>query len=654
MCGIAGIWNLNKRPVEPGQINTFVDTLAHRGPDGRGTWFGAERALALGHRRLAILDLSDDGRQPMEFADGRYCIVYNGEVYNFVELRRELETLGHCFRSNCDTEVIVAAFAQWGEDCLHRFNGMWAFAIWDRETRRLFLARDRFGIKPLLYSSQPGCFAFASELKAFKRLSGFNCVLDEEVAAVAMESPFEIEGGPQTLLRGVQRLQGGHWASVTPEGVTIRRWWRTVDHLVDVPSSLEDQAERFREIFADAVAIRMRSDVPIGTCLSGGFDSSAVAAMMAGINRAHAATRERAAQDWQHAFIASFPGQSIDETETALKVARFVGVAPHVVKIDDDTALVELDQILDDFEAVYVGIPTAPWVLYRELRRSGVVVSLDGHGADELMGGYRAPDYLLLQDAPSWLLNPRENLRRTRLAASEMAAANVSGSRMERLAQALRMQVMYHPDFRWLKRAAQGARSKWKASSAQSANRRPWSLVGDDDVLPSEWGDTNRMLYRKFHSTVLPTILRNFDRVSMAHGIEVRMPFMDWRLVTYVMSLPDDSKIGGGLAKRVAREAMRGSIPEEVRNTRVKIGFNAPLPQWLNGPLRPWVEDLCDQAESAGVGMPFSVKGLSREYQSRQKAQAFDWRTASETWLRLNLLHFNSRMRRKNEAKDSP
>jgi asparagine synthetase B (glutamine-hydrolysing) len=229
-----------------------------------------------------------------------------------------------------------------------------------------------------------------------------------------------------------------------------------------------------------------------------------------------------------------------------------------------------------------------------------------------------------------------------------MASARMSASRMARLSQALRMQVMYHPDFRLLKAAAKGVQGFLKASSPQGRINRSWRLVGEDDVLPAEWGDTNRMLYRKFHSTVLPTILRNFERVSMAHGVEVRMPFMDWRLVTYVMSLPDSSKVGGGLAKRVAREALKGSIPEEIRNTRVKIGFTAPLPQWLNGPLQPWVVDLCGKARARHVNVPFSVEGLGRQYMTRQKAQAFDWRTACEMWPRLNLLHFSSRLGREN------
>jgi asparagine synthase (glutamine-hydrolysing) len=383
----------------------------------------------------------------------------------------------------------------------------------------------------------------------------------------------------------------------------------------------------------------MRSDVPIGTCLSGGFDSSSVVGVMAEINRA-AASRERSANDWQHAVIASFPGQAIDETPLALSAARFAGVTPHLLVVDEGAALTDIDRILDDFDDVYVCPPTAPWLLYRELRRKGIVVSLDGHGADELMGFYRGADFLLLNDAPSWVSSPRENLRRAKLAMTETAATTTSARLSDRLLKIARMQIAYHPDCARIKKTAKSLQSLLLRLKQQGRESVRYKLVGDDDPLPAEWGDTNRGCYRLFHSTILPTILRNFERASMAHGIEVRMPFMDWRLVTYVMSLPDSSKIGGGLTKRVARLAMKGSIPEEIRTSRIKIGFVAPLPSWLNGPLEPWVRDQFREWHRRPCTVPFSVEELERQYEQMQQSGTFNWTTACEMWLRLNLLHF--------------
>ncbi|MFO7630885.1 MAG: asparagine synthase (glutamine-hydrolyzing), partial [Caldilinea sp.] len=300
MCGICGIWNFERRPILDGEIGVMAATLAHRGPDGQGIL--CEGDLALGHRRLAILDLSPAGHQPMSYAAGRYWITYNGEIYNFLELRAELAANGYDFRSNSDTEVILAAYDAWGPKCLLRFNGMWAFAIWDRQQRALFLSRDRFGIKPLFYLIQDGRFAFASELKAFYALEGFRSEINWPVFKAELLDLHSQEGGENTLLKGVRRLRPGHYAVVSAGQVRLVRWWRTLDHLVAVPRRFDDQVLQFRELFEDACRLRMRSDVPIGTSLSGGLDSSSVVSTLAHVARQGG---ERLPADWQRAFIAT-------------------------------------------------------------------------------------------------------------------------------------------------------------------------------------------------------------------------------------------------------------------------------------------------------------------------------------------------------------
>ena len=304
------------RRVDRGTIDRFTDALAHRGPDGRGVALEHDGRVALGHRRLAILDLSEAGHQPMTSPGGRYVITYNGEIYNFLELRRRLEQAGAAFRTESDTEVILAAFERWGTDCLQRFNGMWSLAVWDRHERRLMLSRDRFGVKPLYFMVGPRRLAFASELKAFLRLDGFQAVENTE----ALRARLAGDRAGHVLLRGVDSLPPGHCLEVTRNGVLRRRWWNTLDHLVAVPDDLEEQAEEFRRLLFDACTLRVRSDVAVASSLSGGLDSSSVVCALAAA-QAHGST-ERQAPHWRRAYIAGFPGTVQDETTHAVSAAR--------------------------------------------------------------------------------------------------------------------------------------------------------------------------------------------------------------------------------------------------------------------------------------------------------------------------------------------
>jgi asparagine synthase (glutamine-hydrolysing) len=391
---------------------------------------------------------------------------------------------------------------------------------------------------------------------------------------------------------------------VRERGVQIRRWWTTVDHLPEIPRTEGAIADRFRELFDDAVALRMRSDVPIGTCLSGGFDSSAVVCAMASHERAGLGPRDNAS--WRHAFVATFPGAANDERPMAEQAAAWAGVDPVYLEIGNTDALVDLDQILDDNDDVYIGLPSAVWLIYRELRRHNVTVSLDGHGADELMGAYfqagghiafRARNFLSEIAAQGrWARNSTDQLRAT----------------------ALKLRKLYF------------------LRGGLKAVPRPLDLVAENDELPRHWGALNKRLYRMFHSTVLPTILRNFDRLSMAHGIEVRMPFMDWRLVTYTMALPETSKSAGGYTKVVARRAMAGAMPEAIRTGRRKIGFNSPMPEWLNGPLTEWTVSLLERKVPAFSELVDENK-LRHKVQQLNASRAWNWETIGRIWPYLNL-----------------
>ncbi|MET4214265.1 MULTISPECIES: asparagine synthase (glutamine-hydrolyzing) [Bradyrhizobium] len=604
MCGIAGILNIRGNPVDPAEISRLTNLLAHRGPFGEGTWFSANRNLAFGHRRLAIIDPGEGGFQPMVSADGRHVIVFNGEIYNFLELRRELEAQGAVFRSQSDTEVILAAWRVWQEGMLSRFNGMWALAIFDTETEGLFLARDRFGIKPLLYSWSPERFVFASEQRALVRSGLIDTALDVDVARRLLIDAFGVEGSERTLCRKVRRLQAGHCMWLRHGRLEIRRWWRTVDHLPEVPATEGERVERFRELFQDAVALRMRSDVPIGTCLSGGFDSSAVICTMAAHEKAGMGPRDNAS--WRHAFVATFPGAINDERPMAEEAAAWADVAPSFLEIGRNDALADIDRILDDNDDVYIGLPSAAWLIYQELRRQNVTVSLDGHGADELMGAY-------LQEGQSTAFWARNAL----------AGLSSSSAIARRGVDLMRALMIKREGHYFLRGGLRGIPAQF-------------SLVGDDDPLPRDWGSLNQRLYRMFHGTVLPTILRNFDRLSMAHGIEVRMPFMDWRLVTYTMALPDSSKSSDGYTKVVARRAMAEHMPESIRMGRRKVGFNSPMPEWLNGPLSGWTADLLDRQVPAFTEL-VDEPGLRKTVRRLTSSRTWDWETVGRIWPYLNM-----------------
>lgn len=606
MCGIAGIIANDPSLLQRSDLARLAAAIAHRGPDGEGIWISPEGTTGFVHRRLAIIDTSDRGHQPMHTPDHRCSIVYNGEVYNFLELRAELEALGSRFFSDSDTEVILEAWRHWGPEMLKRFNGMWALAIRDNRSGDVFFARDRFGIKPLLYTQVGGRLAFASEMRALLALPWANRDVNAQVAARLLFDPFSVEGSESTLYHGIRRLPAGHCAWLRGNRLETHRWWNTTEHLVAVPPTAAERVERFRELFLDAVRIRMRSDVPVGTCLSGGFDSSAIACTMAHVAQAsHPGGRE--AEDWRHAFIASFPGQSNDETPEALEAARYAGVTPHVLRFDQQDPLTAIDSVMGDLDDMYISLTTAPWQIYRELRTARTLVSLDGHGADELMGAY-------LQEGKAF-----------GFALRNQAARWTQGS-------ALAQQVLDSAKLTML-----SSRGLNFLKSHRVLAPRALDIPPDADALPAHWGPLNRRLYRMFHSTVLPTILRNFDRLSMAHGIEVRMPFMDWRVVTYVMSLPEADKLRDGRNKWVARQAMAGLMPERIRIGKRKVGFNSPMPEWLNGQgMRPWLSDLFAQPNDVFDAL-VNTDGLRKRILALTDSAQWNWENSARLWPYINL-----------------
>jgi asparagine synthase (glutamine-hydrolysing) len=604
MCGIAGIIS-DAAIVDPADLRQLIATLRHRGPDGEKIWVTPDGLCGFVHLRLAILDTGHRADQPMSTADGSATIVFNGEIYNFLELRAELEELGVRFRTDSDTEVLLEAWRTWGEDMLPRLNGMWAFAIRDTASGDVFFSRDRFGIKPLLYAQTPGRFAFASEMRALTSLPFVSTDVDPEVAARLLFDPFGVEGSAVTLHPDVRRLPAGHCARLSKGSLSVRRWWKTVDNLVDAPVDFEKATERFRELFLDSVRLRMRSDVRVGTCLSGGFDSTAVVSAMAHVRGLQGQSHQREADDWRHAFVASFPAFSWDETAEARLAADYAGVTPHIHDLSADDGADDVEAVLGSLDDVYIGLPTAAWKIYRGVRAEGIRVSLDGHGADELMGAY-------LPERPSVGFTLR---------------TIVGGATRSRLfsaaSEAVKLQVLRRMGHSFLRH------HRLRPPSALS-------IAPEEDALPRGWSAMNRRIYDMFHAKTLPTILRNFDRISMAHGIEIRMPFMDWRLVVFVMSLPAKMKIQGTTSKLIAREAMRGLMPEPIRSSNRKVGFNSQMPHWLNGSLGAWAADILRRPNATFENI-VDVPALVAKVESLTAGKEWDWTNCGRIWPYINL-----------------
>lgn len=556
MCGIVGCIPSPEKDV----LKRALSNIAHRGPDGEATWFSPDGEVSLGHRRLSIIDCSDLAIQPMFYLD-RFVITFNGEIYNFIELRKELEALGHKFRTQSDTEVVLAAYCEWKEKCLLKFNGMWAFAIWDKEEKRLFMSRDRFGVKPLFYSQDNKRFAFGSEMKAL--FPFLDHIERSEHFDWCSKHIFEYESTEKCLIKGIKRFPAGHYGYFLPDEkrLELTKYWNTLDHLVEVPEKYEDQVEQFRELFMDAVKLRMRSDVRIGTTLSGGLDSSAVVSTMANINT----NEERVSKDWQHAFVACFEGTFLDERKYAQKVVDHIKIPATFVEIKPPS-FDELYKMLYQFEDLYITSPVPMVAIYKELRKNNVIVSIDGHGADELFSGYGHDLRYAILDAG---LN-MNSVNSIHEAYTEIWPLNSDNRYKYNLKK-------YYEEIKSFTGGKKGFLKYFLSGGKLHKNEKL-----NESVF-------NYVLYNLFHKTVLPTLLRNYDRYSMASGVEVRMPFMDYRIVEFLFSIPWDSKIRNGFTKALLRDAIGPFMPKEIALRRSKIGFNTPIANWIQ---KGWQDNL--------------------------------------------------------------
>ncbi|MGE0566604.1 MAG: asparagine synthase (glutamine-hydrolyzing) [Bacteroidia bacterium] len=591
MCGISGLYLLNDKKINQEYFKRFTDSMIHRGPDGSGYEYFDEHCLALGQRRLSILDLSSAGKQPMSYADGRYWITYNGEIFNFSELKKELIAKGFSFKSETDTEIILAAFIAWGKDCLSKFNGMWAFAIWDNIEKQLFMARDRFGIKPFYYLFQPGIqLVFASETRAFKYLEGFRRERDEYLLNLNLLDNYAIEGLGHTIFKQIKQILPGHYVVFKKGNDFVqKRWWHISDYdKQDVPKTLEEQAEKFYDLFRDACRLRLISDVPVATALSGGLDSTAVYSTVYDILKTE--TLGRVNKDSQRAFSAIFPGLIQDERAFAESAVKFTGGKLDLIETNYDSLISDIVKETELSDFLLTSPITAISSVYKGMRNNGITVSMDGHGVDEMLYGYRDMVYNLF----NYHLNngEREKYSRYREVLVKTYHSNNQKSLVASLDRAERMEQGFKSLIK--RRLKSLARKAVKKEIDRQMNYLPQQMP-ENLGQPYDFSNKllpERMVYHEFFEHCLPALLRNFDRASMMNSVEIRMPFMDWRLVSYVFSLPTESKIGKGFTKLLVREAMNGKMEESLRTRTYKVGIGSPIDCWMEGPLKEWSNDL--------------------------------------------------------------
>jgi asparagine synthase (glutamine-hydrolysing) len=626
MCGITGYWDLSgatNGDALTAQVSAMAEAIGHRGPDGRGVFVDVEAGLALGHLRLSIIDLSPAGAQPMISADGRWVIVFNGEVYNFREIRAELEATGRQFRGSSDTEVLVEACALWGvRSAASRCNGMFAFAVYDRFTRELWLARDHIGIKPLYVALQGKALYFGSELKALRAHPRFVAALDQASAASFLR--FGYVPAPWSIYAGVSKVEPGQLVRIGQDGEARKESYysfpdtaraRIASRAGGTEAELIDGLEA---LLGDAVQRQMVADVPVGVLLSGGIDSSTVAALAQ-------ATSNRPVKS----FAVGFAEARYDEAEHAAAVARHLGTDHTELHVGPGLAQDVLTRLPEMYDEPFADSSQIPTYLVSALTRQHVTVVLSGDGGDELFGGYDRYFHgsRLLRGAnvlPRPLLAPIAGmLRRMPVGVLDAISAGLpERTRLRRLGTKLRKAAAVIDD-----------------ADPTALYRRLMSHFGDMDGMPAGQYERRGLFWDRSLETAIPDpiermqyidtmtylpddILTKVDRASMAVSLEARVPFLDHRVVAYAWSLPLHMKVRGPVGKWALRQVLHRHVPKSLVE-RPKMGFGAPVGAWLRGPLRAWAEDLLSPSAIADIGL-LDV-GMVRRRWLEHLSGAADW-----------------------------
>lgn len=601
MCGIAGIVDFRQEAsVDRSALETMRDALAHRGPDDAGLW--SEGGVGLAHRRLSVIDPTPGGHQPMLSGSGNLALTYNGELYNYREVRRDLEAKGVTFRTACDTEVVAEALGFWGEDALERFNGIFALAAYFRKERRLLLARDRLGVKPLFYTCRRGVLAFASELNALSK-AGF---ADGGMNFGALDAFFTYLyiPGPDTIYAGVQKLAPGELVLAGEGEMRHDRYW-DLQFKPDLSWNLNSAAEHFEELLEDAVRLQEASDVPLGAFLSGGMDSSMVVSVLSKLRHRNVKT-----------FSIGFDEQEANELGYARALAEHCGTE-HVEETVRPDVVGLLPKMVQHFGEPFADSSALPMWIVSRLARESVTVALSGDGGDELFAGYtwthRNLQVGFYRKAPPWL----------RTGAGMALGALPARSWVDRL-RAFHADSFLPPleSFRRRLTTLGGGdrRGLYTPETQACVVRDAVDRYGAHAAAASSLDPGNAMLSLDTAMYLPGDILTKVDRMSMAHGLEARVPLLDHRIVEFAATLPFSLKYRWGISKRVAKHAFRASLPPEIMRQR-KRGFAVPLQRWFRGALADHFQEvvLAGDARSRAYLRPEYAENLLREHVSGRR-----------------------------------
>ncbi|WP_127131354.1 asparagine synthase (glutamine-hydrolyzing) [Pseudoflavitalea rhizosphaerae] len=613
MCGIAGILSSNPSLVSLNRLQQMSAAIAHRGPDGADIRLYNNGSAGLAHRRLAIIDLSQAAAQPMEYLQ-RYHIVHNGEIYNYKELKQTLQQKGYQFSSQSDTEVVLAAFDCYGHQCLEQFEGMFAFAIWDSKEQQLFAARDRFGEKPFFYYKDDDQFLFASEMKALWA-AGVEKQVDEQMLYNYLTLGYiQHPGDPaRSFYRNIAQLPARHYLvyDLPSQLLSIHQYWDIDARQTDHSITTENAIDRFRELFTQSVSNRLRSDVAVGTSLSGGLDSSSVLATVCELTNTPV-----------HTFSAVFPGFARDESKHINTVAHQLGVTQHNVQPSASDMLNEFEKVCYHQETPFQSSGTiAQFKVFQLAKQHGVTVLLDGQGADETLAGYHKYYQGFWQE----LGRSNRSLLQQEMQATKELGIVVGWGWKEQLAgkfpsfasafllKSKARKQQYHPHLA----------PQFVEAYGQSHYARPYI-----DSL-------NGMLYYNSFLNGLEELLQYADRNSMAHGCEVRLPFLHHQLVEFIFSLPSTLKIRDGFTKWILRKTMQSKLPDSIVWRKDKTGFETPQQQWMQ---LSDVQDFAQEAKRTLVNRGILQPAvLHKKIQPLEihAAENFDWRyLAAGTLLR--------------------
>lgn len=576
MCGVAAlIGNFNSASSVETQLESMTELSNHRGPDGSGHRYFNK--VALGHRRLAILDLSAGGLQPMVYRQ-RYFLSFNGEIYNYRELKLELEKLGHAFKTQTDSEVILAAFAEWGVGCFQRFNGMWGLLIYDNSTGRVVISRDRYGVKPVyLWKSSSGNLAVASEIKQFTKLPGWNARLNSHIAKDFLQYGI-LDHTHETFFAGVRQLRGGEFLDLNSEAplsdieqLCVKRWYEM--KINPFEGDFEEAKNEFRRLFQESIQLRLRSDVDVGTCLSGGLDSSSI---VCSIDKLLTGGSNNITQK---TFSAVSSHAKYDERKFIEIVKDATKIEAHFTEPDSQDLLRLLPDLIWHQDEPFGSTSIfAQWKVFELARKQGVKVVLDGQGADELLLGY--PSFFPVLWA-SLLKTHRIPTLQRELRAAKRLHGYTFVNQLAKVSNELLPRRLGN-----LAKALSGS-----VNPAQQIINYPNDL--HPEFIDGRRNNLQAASLSQILHTNLPMLLHWEDRNSMAHGVEARVPFLDYRLVELVISLPDHFKLRNGITKSILRESLQGILPREICTRMDKMGFVTPEALWFRGAQAEQLKRLC-------------------------------------------------------------